>query len=112
MRLRNVDRIYTRVFRYPGNNLFYISLNTYGFSRFICSWIGAVPDCYIFHSRSLNGKFQPFHVSDDLNVVHDSDESDEDGASVDGQDGNDNQHLERVYDYIDVEEDCGGESEE
>ena len=92
--------------------MFYISLNTYGFSRFICSWIGAVPDCYILHSRSLNGKFQPFHVSDDVNVVHDSDESDEDRASVDGQDGNDNQHLEGVYDDIDVEEDCGGESEE
>lgn len=37
----------------------------------ICSWVGYVADCYIFHSTSLENTFGLFDSTRLLNVVHD-----------------------------------------
>lgn len=77
--LRNLERTFTKAFRYLGSNLFHIYLHPEGCFAFVFSWFGSVPNYYILHSIEVNGHFQQLSLSDryKFNLVHNSDKDEE-----------------------------------
>lgn len=64
----------TIIFKYPGNGHIYVALKFQTFSKVICSWMGAVQDCYILRTSSMKSNFQEFSGTKVLDLVNESDE--------------------------------------
>lgn len=73
-RLYNCKREFTLAFRYPPNGRYYIAVTQDAFSRYVCSWVGSVNDCYILQSPSLDANFTPFDGQASLDMVESDDE--------------------------------------
>lgn len=47
-------------FKYSENLHLYIASTCQVIAKFVCSWIGAVQDCYSFHASFMKSSFKPF----------------------------------------------------
>ena len=81
-RLNNAARLYTTAFQYPQTGRIYIRLRRSTFRDAVCSWLGAIVDCYVVQAASSEARMERFSVnkkSEILNVI--TDESVTDGVS-------------------------------
>lgn len=84
----NVKRNHALILIYPGNRRLHVSRKFETFSSVLRLWIGAVQDCFVLHTPSINGSFHIFKSSQFLDIVNKSDEIDEE---LDGD-----EHLDRM----------------
>lgn len=73
-RLQNGERVLTIVFKMASSGLYYITLITQAFEKYVCDWIGLVNDCYDLHVSTLYGRSTTFNPDLSLEKGNESDE--------------------------------------
>lgn len=97
--LKNENRKYKIVFRFPRNRQFYITLTIHSIHDFVCSSIRSIPGYYMLYASSLKRTFLPFYADVKLDIINDSDvkDSEEDVLLVECDDMFNAQECEYVF---------------
>lgn len=59
------------------NGKLYTGITFHVFQNFIRGWLGSLYYCYILQSRSVSDGFETFNTSNDREIVHESNGTDE-----------------------------------